>query len=320
MDNLKEAIDKKRNIKPNSLNAYLISIKKIHNAIFGDNKEIANINFLKDETKVLEAIKDLKLTTQKNYLSAIIVSLDSMNEKGKYDNELKEYREYLETVNKSYYEQLSKNEKTDDQDSNWVSLKELRKVMNSYKADLTDRNVFKKEALTKKQNDIMQKWLVANLYLHDDNPPIRLDYGDMAIIKNADYEKLSDDDLDENNYLVIKSRNSKFFHFGNYKTKKSQGIKTIPVGRVLNSVLNIWLKFNDEPYLLVDSHGTKMTSNQLSKYIVKVFEPTGKKITANLLRHIYISEKFPVEKNKEKAEVADKMGHSEKTQATYAKK
>ncbi|MBC8398846.1 MAG: hypothetical protein H8E16_17320 [Flavobacteriales bacterium] len=321
MDNLKEAIDKKRNIKPNSLNAYLISIKKIHNAIFGDNKEIANINFLKDETKVLEAIKDLKLTTQKNYLSAIIVSLDSMNEKGKYDNELKEYREYLETVNKSYYEQLSKNEKTDDQDSNWVSLKELRKVMNGYKADLTDRNVFKKEALTKKQFDIMQKWVVANLYVgSDDNPPIRLDYGDMAIIKNADYEKLSDDDLDENNYLVIKSRNSKFFHFADYKTKKSQGIKKIPVGRVLNSVLNIWLKFNDEPYLLVDSHGTKMTSNQLSKFIVKVFEPTGKKVNGNLIRHVYISEKFPVEKNKEKAEVASKMGHSEKTQATYAKK
>lgn len=320
MENLKEAIDKKRNIKANSLNAYIISIKKLHNAIFGEDTEMKDIDFLKDEEKVLEAMKDLKLNTQKNYLSAIIVSLDAMNDKGKYDDELKEYREYLETVNKSYYEQLNKNEKTEGQDENWVSLKELRKVMNGYKADLTDRGVFGKETLTKKQFDILQKWVVANLYLHDDNPPIRLDYGDMGVIKEKDFDKLSEEDLDNNNYLVVKSRTKKYFHFGNYKTKKSQGIKTIPVGKVLNSVLNIWLKFNDEPYLLVDSQLKPMSSNQLSKYIVKVFQPTGKKITANLLRHIYISEKFPVEKNNEKAEVADKMGHSVDTQNSYAKK
>lgn len=320
MEKLREAIDKKRNIKEISLKAYLISIKKVHNAILGEDKEMENINFLKDEEKVLEAIEGLKLNTQKNYLSAIIVSLDAMNDDGEYDKELKEYREYLETVNKSYYEQLNKNEKTEDQDENWVSLKELRKVMNGYKADLSDRDVFKKETLTKKQFDILQKWVVANLYLNDSNPPIRLDYGDMAIIKEKDFEKLSDEDLNENNYLVIKSRTNKKFHFGNYKTKKSQGIKTIPVGKILNSVLNIWLKHNDQPYLLLDSQGNKMNSNQLSKYINKVFEPTGKKINANLLRHIYISEKFPVEKNNEKAEVASKMGHSVDTQNSYAKK
>jgi len=158
MEQLKDAINEKRNIKANSLRAYIISITKIHNAIFGKDEEIKNIDFLKDEEKVLQAIKELKLNTQKNYLSAIIVSLDAMNEKGKYDSELKEYREYLETVNKSYYEQLNKNEKSETQDENWVSLKDLRKVMNSYKADLTDRNVFKKETLTKKQFDILQRW------------------------------------------------------------------------------------------------------------------------------------------------------------------
>ena len=85
MDKLKDAIDKKRNIKANSLNAYIISIKKIHNAIFGEDKELENVDFLKNEDKVLEAIKDLKLNTQKNYLSAIIVSLDAMNDDNKYD-------------------------------------------------------------------------------------------------------------------------------------------------------------------------------------------------------------------------------------------
>lgn len=321
MDKLKKAIDERRNIKENSLRAYIISIKKLHSAIFGDDKEIKNIDFLKDEDKVLDAIKDLKLNTQKNYLSAVIVSLDAMDDK-KYEKELTEYREYLDKLNKAYQEELSENKKTEDQEENWVSMKNLKKVMNSYKSDLTDRNVFKKDkgTLTKKQMDILQMWVVANLYLHDDNPPIRLDYGGMKIISENDYDDLSDDDLETNNYLVVKSRTNKYFHFGNFKTKKSHGTKKIPVGKVLNSVLNIWLKFNETDHLLIDSRGNPMSSNQLSKYIAKTFEPTGKRVTANLLRHIYISEKHPVKENEEKKETADKMLHSVGTQEKYSKK
>ena len=322
MDKVKDAIDEARNIKPNSLRAYIISINKIHNAIF--NKDIVDkknpLDFLKDEKKVLDTIKDLKVNTQKNYLSAVIVGLDAMNSKGIYDTELKEYREYLDELNKEVIKELEKNEKTDNQQKNWVSLQALKKVMNSYKRDLIDRDVFKKETITKKQRDILQMWVVANLYLHDDNPPIRLDYGSMLVKKNSDYDKLSKDDLESNNYLVVKSRTNKIFHFGEYKSKKAHGIKKIPVGKILNSVLNIWLKFNDSGNLLVDSRDKPMNSNQLSKYISKTFSPTGKKITANQLRHIYISEKHPVEVNDSKSNTASKMMHSVSTQEKYSKK
>ena len=97
------------------------------------------------------------------------------------------------------------------------------------------------------------------------------------------------------------------------------GLSIIPVGKILNSVLNIWLKFNVNDYLLVDSRGGVMNSNQLSKYIARVFEPTGKKITINILRHIYISTKFPVADTKFKKEIAKKMMHSGATQDEYAK-
>ena len=321
MEKIKKAIDEARNIKANSLRAYTISIQKLHNALFDkDIVDKANpLDFLKDEDGVLKAIKDLKVNTQKNYLSAVIVALDSMNPK-RYSTELKEYREYLDELSKEYIKELEKNEKTDNQKENWVSLSALKKVMNSYKRDLQDREVFKKENLTKKQRDILQMWVVSNLYLHDDNPPIRLDYGDMKVISISQYNDLEKDDEENNNYLVAQSRTKKFFHFGEFKTKKSQGIKKIPVGKVLNSVLNIWLRFNDSGYLLIDSRDKPMNSNQLSKYITKVFSPTGKKITANSLRHIYISEKHPVEVNDSKQKTANKMLHSVSTQEKYAKK
>ena len=88
MEKIKKAIDEERNIKPNSLRAYTISIQKLHNAIF--NKDIEDkknpLDFLKDEDKVLDAMKELKINTQKNYLSAVIVALDSWDRK-RYETE-----------------------------------------------------------------------------------------------------------------------------------------------------------------------------------------------------------------------------------------
>ena len=318
MDLVKKKINESRNIKENSLRAYTISINKIHYALFKNHTldKDKPLDFLKKTQDVLDTIKDLKLNTKKNYISAIIVGLSSM---GDYDDELIIYREKLEKLNKEYKDIIEKNEKDDNQKENWVSLFALKQVMNSYKRDLLDREVFKKKELTKTQTDILQMWVVANLYLHDSNPPIRLDYGNMKMINNTDFNNLSETELDNNNYLIVKSRTTKSFHFAQEKTKRTYGIKTIRVGKVLNSVLNIWLKFNKTSYLLIDSRNQAMTSNKLSKYITKVFQPTGKKITINTIRHIYISEKHPVSVNENKKKTADLMGHSVNTQEAYSK-
>jgi hypothetical protein len=315
MDNLREKIDSSRNIKENSLNAYLISIKKLNEFI--TKKEFKNLDFLKDEKKVLEKLKELKLTTQKNYLSAIIVSLSAYGDK--YEDDLKTYRKRLEQLNEVYNSEIKKNEKTETQEKNWVSMKDLKKVMNSYKLDLKERGAFSKDELTRRELDIMQRWVVANLYLNDENPPIRLDYGNMRIISENDFDKLKDDELDKN-FLVVKNRTNKYFHFGDYKTEKTYSKKEIKVGKKLNSVLNIWLKHNKKGGLLYDTKGDPMSSNTLGKYIKKVFEKTGKQVSVNMLRHIYISEKFPPQKEDEKEEVASKMLHSVKIQKAYSKK
>lgn len=318
MDIIKEAIDTKRNIKPNSLRAYLISLQKLHDFIIGKG-ELEDLNFLKDEDKVAEKLQELKLSTQKNYLSAVIVALDAMNTEDDYDEELTFYRGYLDELNKQSKEEAEKQHKSQTQKENWSTMKELRKVMNKYKSDIMERELLTKPELTKKQFDLVQKWVVANLFLDDENPPTRLDYAPMQVIKEEDFKKLSDDEKAENNYLVLRSRNKKYFHFGEYKTSKKYGANEIPVGKKLNSVLNIWLRVNPTDHLLLNSRGEPQTANGLGKYITKVFEPTGKKIGVNMLRHIFITEKFAPELN-EKQDVAKKMGHSVSTQELYAKK
>lgn len=321
MEAIKKAIDEKRNIKPNSLRAYLINIKKVYEGL-GNSGEPKNLDFLKDEKKVLKFLSEKALTTQKNYLTGIIIGLDSMNKNEKYEADLKVYRKRLDEYTDKYNQQIEENKKTGKQAENWSTMKELKKVISGYKSDLMDRGVFGKDydEITKKQFDLLQKFVVGSLYIYEENPPVRLDYGDMKIIKSGEYDDLSDDEKESNNYLVVKSRNNKFFHFGDYKTSKNYGTKKITVGKKLNSVLNIWLKFNKTDEFLLDSRGGNMTSNQLSKYLNKVFAPTGKKISANMLRHIYISEKHPVKEEESKEDTADKMLHSVSTQKNYSKK
>lgn len=320
MDELEKKIMKGRNLRPSTIKTYLFNLNKLHKKIF-DGKEIKDLDFLTNTTKVIDALADLKLSTQKTYLASIVVALDAMNEK-KYEKALEKYREIMIDNIKEYNNQQKEQAKSESQDENWTSMKNLKKVVNDYKKQLTDRGIFTKDKseLTRKDKDLLQKWLVGSLYVTDNNnPPIRLDYTPLEIISLKDYNKLSDEDLESKNYLVVVSRNKKFFSFGEYKTKKTYGIKKIDVGSKLNSVLNLYLRLHDSKYLLLNAKGEPLSPNGLSKYILKVFEPTNKKITANLLRHIYISEFMTGPSLKEKEELGEKMGHSTNTQELYKK-
>jgi len=319
MEKVLEAIDKKRNIKANSLKAYGISLRKVQEAV-EPKKEFTNLDFLKNEEKVQESISDLKISTQKNYLASIIVALDALNIKDKYTEELASYRGYLEVVQEEYKKNENSGEKSDSQQKNWATIKELQKVLLKYKNDISERELWNKEKLTPKQFDLIQKWVVGNLYIGDpENPPTRLDFAPMDVISETDFNKLHEDDKDLNNYLVVKSRNNKFFHFGEYKTSKKYGNNKVVLGKKLNSVMNIWLRHNDSDSLLVNSKGLPQTANGLSKFLNKVFAPSGKNISVNMLRHIFISEKYPNINNEKEAD-AKKMGHSVQQQGNYSKK
>ena len=120
---------------------------------------------------------------------------------------------------------------------------------------------------------------------------------------------LNDRDLAEFSRLTDPFSQEGRWRHDEYKTSGKYGENQVKVGKKLNSVLNIWLKYNKTDSLLLNSQGKPMSANGLGKEIKKVFEPTGKNISVNMLRHIFISEKYPKEKLDEKAEDAKKMGH-----------
>lgn len=318
MDELTKLIQEKRKLRPASIKTYTSNIVKLHEKM-GKGRDVKNLDFLKDYDAVIETIKDFKLSSRKTALASIVVGLSAYDDK--YKNVLDKYRDDMYSDASEYKKVIEEQNKTQKEDKNWVSIKKLKQVLARTKKDLMGRGVFSKDELNKKEMDMLQQWVAGMIYIGDDkNPPLRNDITPMSVISNADYRKLSEEDL-KKNYLVNQSRNKKFFSLGEYKTAGKYGLKKIDLGSKLNSVMNIWLKYNKTGHLIYNNKGEAMSPNGLTKLLNKTFESTGKKISSTLLRHIYITEKFPpTDTLKEKQEVADKMGHSTSQQELYKKK
>jgi len=296
--NITELIKEKRpNLKENSLKSYLITLRKLN-----DNQEIKNLKFLKNFTEIMENINGFKLPTQRNKLTAILVVLSAFDKKEFEEVEMK-YRKELEDRNKEYNDYIASHQKSEKQEKNWTSLADLKKVMNRYK----------KEAKANPTLKTVQPYLVSSLYLLQ--PPKRLDFSGMKIIKSRK------DNEGKKNYLLNLGRNKKYFIFNQFKTDGKFGSKEVLIPKDLNSVINLWLTVNKGDDFLYNVKGQNMTSNGLGKYITKIFKPTGKNITLNLLRNIYVSENIDLDAVKKAKEIAAAMDHSEATQkSVYLKK
>jgi len=303
-DKLIENIKKNREIKDSSLKVYLANVRKLNG---GEN--ITNLKFLRKTATILNKITDLKIPTQRNYITSILVILTAQP---KYKATCEKYKEALRTLNDTYNEHINSHEKTEKEEKNWCNIKHLKNtVLNHYKREISERGLNNKTTLTSKEFDLYQKYIISALYLL--LPPVRIDY-------IAEIVTTRDDMTDKNkNYLLNISRNTKYFYINEHKTSKTHGTLEIKIPKELNSILNNWLKINTSEYLLVNKSGFKMTPNVLSKAITKAFLPSGKNISLNMLRKIYISEHIDLDIIKKRKELADAMAHSVDVQTSYIK-
>ena len=302
----KSIILNKPDIKEISLNLYMRNIKILHKRITGED-EMNDLKFLDKFEEVIDSLDKYKVPTQRNYISSIITSLQTT------DNGILDlYVEYYKELSAQYQKKIETQEKSNKQEENWTTMAELKKIKNMYKKQVNE--IIKLDKPTKKQIDTMQRYLVCMLYIGSkNNPPLRLDFAPMIIRDIENYDKES-----KKNILVIKNK-TMFFHIGDYKTVGKYGTKIIPVSIPLEKVIKIYLKYNKTGFLLINTENTPMNANGLSKYLTKIFEPTGKKISATMLRHIFLSETFPADLKKRET-TADKMCHSVNMSMEYSKK
>jgi len=304
--------EKRPNLRESSLKLYTNNMNKL-SKLLGE-EEFKNVDFLLDKNEIEKVLEGKSNHTIKTYYASIVVVMMALNMK---ESVIEEYRKDMEVLQEDYKNMTEGQKKTEKQEKNWLSYDELVEIMNKLRKRVNYDGLLKKSELSKKEFDLMQQWVVASLYLlePDHNPPVRLDYAEMEIISDKDYNKIENP---KKNYLVIKSRNNKYFAFNDYKTSRSYNEKEIKVGPKLNSVINNWLRYNKSGHLLLNANRDPLSSNGLTKLLNKIFGGTGKKVSVSMIRHAYLSNRYEAD-NEDKKKIAEAMMHSTSQQKEYIK-
>jgi len=314
MSTLEQKIINSRDIKPSTLKIYMSNLRTLYNSIENPTVRFDIPDWLYIyETHILEFIYQYAQSTQKNYLSSILVALST--DIDKYIDVYERFFALHKKLADDIADEMMSQEKNDKQAENWVDMKTLNNIVDNLQAQIIQQNLYQLANWDKKQFDLFQRYLVGSLYTK--LPPIRLDYSEMGVTTLKDYNSLLEK---KHNYLVIENMKKKYFVFNDYKTVDKYGEKIIPIPQEINEILNSWLIHNKSGILLLDSNRRPMSRVTLSRYLNKIFAPTGKNISVTMLRHIYLSNEFPAQAQKMK-ELADQMGHSVATQQNiYVKK
>ena len=292
MSSLKtEIADKIKENRPklgvSSIKTYVSILMNIHKAMKSEDNKI---NWFSDNVNdILEYLDSKNNQTKKTSLSALFVLT------GK-----DEYRVVMMKIMKEVNDVYKEQKKTPSQAENWISENEVKSVYDDLLQQAT--LMLSKKAIF---NDaqFIQFLLVAFLSGSIMPPRRSLDYGDMKI---CNYDPKT-----ENYY-----KNGKFY-FNVYKTAKTYGLQILDVPKPLIIILKKWVKLNPTDYMVYSSNKNKLTSPQINRILNNAF---GKKVSTNLLRHIYLSNVYkdvPALNSIDK--LAQAMGHSPTQAMEYIK-
>jgi len=289
---IKEYIQSKRpKLSPSSLTTYTSILKSLYRKVFDDTDY--KMEKFSEPKKVLEFLKDVAFNKRKTILSALVIITDN-----------KEYRELMGDDIRTYNADISKQEKSETQEANWIEPTDVAKVFTELKrnADL----IYKKSHKTPSDIQQIQNYIIIALLGGVFISPRRAkDFCDFKI-KNMD--------TDKDNYI-----DKKKMVFNSYKTAKTYGRQEISLPPALKTILTKWFSVNPTDYLIFDTNMNPMTAVKLNQRINRIFD---KKVGVNILRHSYLTDKFgeTIQQKKEIADTMEKMGSSEAMLTTYVLK
>ena len=303
-EKLKDLISKARpNAKETTIKMYVSNLNKLMK-IF----ETDDLNFLKDIDKVKEKLADKHFTTQRNYYNSIIVYLMS---KDKDNKQIEKYNEVRDELNKKYTDQQQSGVISDKQKNNFIELDELKAMIESIRKDLNIPQLKKKE-ISSKEYKLLQVYVILEILVRI---PMRNDLSNLIKISKRDYNKLTDKQKEDNNYLVIEKTAMKFI-MNDYKTSKKYKEKIIDIPKDLEKILRMYIKKNGSSENLFP-----LSRNAMSQLLIKTSKKyLNKSISTTMIRKIVASELLGDVVKAEK-ELSNKMGTDIDTiKSVYVKK
>jgi hypothetical protein len=284
-----------KNITPSTQNLYIKNLTRLSGG------EIKNINFLKDENEILEKLKKYQPNTQRTYIISIVSLLKSLStsDPKKYKKLYDKYFLLLDGMNNNL---KTNNEKSTKEKENWISQDEVLSRLEELKKILPTLG----KKINEEQFKELQKLLLLGLYALQ-KPRRNKDYQDCLVIR-----KMNELNQPYTSNLLILPLNK--FVFQNYKTGGTYKTQEIDIDPELREIIDTYLKYHPlikktkEAFpFLVDYNGIPYTNNNdITRLLYKVF---NKKIGVNLLRHIFLTDKYKTVIDEMK-EDATKMGTS----------
>ena len=310
-ENLNADIKKSRpNLKENSVKQYETHLNKLKKIYESDNYD-----FLSFPESVAEKLKDKHYTSQRNSYNAIIILLLALNHDDKYNELIEKYQKIRDSLNNKYDEDQSKGKISDKQKANFAEFSEIEGMIKKMENQIKEQGLKKKEILTGKEKELLMVYTIFSFLIQI---PTRNDMSGQLLISKSQYNKLTEEDKKNNNYLV-KNKNSMTGIYNEYKTSKKYGEKKIDIPKNLEKILNMYIRKTGKKYgdpLFVSSTGKELSRNAISQLLLKTTKKyLNKNISTTLMRKIVASHHFgegtEFAKLKEKQEdLANKMGHS----------
>ena len=209
-----------------------------------------------------------------------------------------------------------------------VTLEDLNNCFHDYRKELIKLNLNNSHTHLYNpayQRRLLKKYMCSALYTQYDQDagPPRNSYRNLIIITEEKYLKLPSHLYEDMNYIVIRSRNHKYFHMGCFKNVKTFGNRIIPINSGLNRAINLYMKlYQPKIYLLENACGGPLSTASMTKLLYKSFAKTGKKISCSLIRKMEHSEHSIKQLNdfEDSTLLAKKcqiMGHSVETASKF---
>ena len=298
----KEMIMKARpNLKPNTIKMYLFNLNKLKKTFSQED-----LKFLSDVEEVTDKIKHLHFTTQRNFYNAIIVYLRATDPDNK---DIDKYDKIRNELNEQHKTENEKGTISTKQSGNFVDIEVLRGMLKKMEQEIKDQKLKKKESLSPKEKTLIQVFTIYSILL---KIPLRNDLAGMSVISKTQYNKLSQKEKEDGNYLV-NYKNKLEFVLNEYKTSKKYNEKIISIDKDLEKIIRMYLRKNEGSVLFTSSTGKPYTRNALSQLLLKTSQKyLGKNISTTMIRKIVLSDLFADNKKKQQ-EMAEITGHSVST-------
>jgi hypothetical protein len=306
-----------RKIQPKTVKGYVTNLRVIRGIV---DPDVENPLWFTQYAKIFDVIAPSPPSTRLTRLNALVI-LSELESDG-VSRSVYSKRHAAERVD--YNAWVKTQTKTASQAKRWATPAELMAVRDKLLKRAAE--LFPQKSLTSAEFTEYQNSVAYALYLAH---PIRNEFGGMTMIALDDFEELSQDTKETQNYYVYSLRES-FIHLAHYKTSKTYGIKQIVLEPDTHKIMLRWLNINPIDSLFVQKKRgslnlSPMNSMNFGKLIARISKANlGKNTGTNDIRHILVSQSregrptIQDEKDEEEA-IQNRFLHSRQTNRDYRK-